>query len=134
VVQVDETAICRGLILNNPSNTVDEIPGVQWIVGGVAENSTFDCFMTLVPNRSSTTMLRMFNDFINPGSIIRTDGHRSYPNAVMEFQSIHQVVFYNIGFVNEHNQRIMHLKICGRLLKGTIGQEMVYEGNELRVL
>lgn len=104
VVQVDETAICNGRIILNPSSSIDEIDGVQWIVGGVVEGSPSEIFLTLVPNRQSSTLLSVFLQYIEQGSIIRTDGYRSYPRAVHDFGSVHEIVNHSIGFRNEFGQ------------------------------
>ncbi len=36
-VQVDETAICRGRIISDPTSCYDNIPNVTWLVGVIEE-------------------------------------------------------------------------------------------------
>jgi hypothetical protein len=38
VVQVDETAICRSKIILNPTSTIDNIAGTQWMIGIIEES------------------------------------------------------------------------------------------------
>lgn len=100
-VQLDETAICNGRIITDPSNTLDETAGVQWIVGGVEKNNSRKLFLVLVPNRRQETLFDVFKKFIKPGSLLVTDGYPSYPGAVREFGSVHVVVNHSLGFKNE---------------------------------
>lgn len=99
-VQFDETAICNGLVVINPSSTLDNAPGIQWIVGGVVEGNCREFVLEIVPNRQSTTLEDIFTRRVRPGSIIVTDGYPSYPSAVTNFGSRHEVVNHSIGFMN----------------------------------
>ena len=104
VVQLDETAICRSCIINNPSSEIDDIPGIQWIAGGVVTGAPFSGFMALVPNRTSSTIFNILQRYVVPVSIQRTDGHRSYPSAAASFGSVHQIVPHVGGFRNSIGQ------------------------------
>lgn len=99
VIQVDETAICRGSLLDCPSNIPDDFPGVTWLVGFL-ETSTEEknIRLEIVENRSSETMSRLFKKYCEDGSIITTDAHRSYPAAVRNINSKHNVVNHSKGF------------------------------------
>jgi hypothetical protein len=99
-VQVDETAICRGRIIENPSSTYDDTPNVTWLVG-IIEEGTNRLVMKIVPNRSSEVMKELFRRHINQGTVIKTDGHKSYPSAVEEINGIHVIVNHSQGFINE---------------------------------
>ena len=99
-VQFDETAICNGELIPNPSSTLDNKPYIQWLVGGVEEGNCRNFVLKLVPNRKVPTILDMFEEYVVPGSIIVTDGYPSYPKAVTEFGSCHEVVNHSVGFVN----------------------------------
>lgn len=99
-VQIDETAICNGLIIKNPSNTLDTKSSIQWIVGGIDNTPEKNFFLVIVPNRKSTTLLQIFNEKIKKGSRIITDGYPSYPNAVKDFGAEHKIVNHVEGFVN----------------------------------
>lgn len=39
-VQFDETSICNGRLIVNPSSALDDVVGTQWIICGVVHN---DC-------------------------------------------------------------------------------------------
>ena len=99
-VQFDETAICNGELIPNPSSTLDNKPYIQWLVGGVEEGNCRNFVLKLVPNRKVPTILDVFEEHVVPGSIIVTDGYPSYPRAVTEFGSCHEVVNHSVGFVN----------------------------------
>lgn len=99
-VQLDETAICNGKIIVCPSSSLDDVEGVQWILGGVEKTENKRLFMTLIPNRKKEVLLELFNNHIKRDSILITDGYPSYPWAVREFGSQHIVVNHSIGFKN----------------------------------
>ena len=60
--------------------------------------------MKIVPNRKSETILDVLKEFVVPGTIIRTDCHPSYPDAVLKFGSIHEKINHSKGFKNKNNQ------------------------------
>lgn len=99
-VQFDETAICNGLVVSNPSNELDNIPQVQWILGGVVEGNCREMVLVLVPNRKWKTILNVLEKHVYEGSYIITDGYPSYPRAIREFGSVHEIVNHSVGFVN----------------------------------
>ena len=76
-VQLDETAICNGELISNPSSTLDNKPNVQWLVGGIEGTNCRNFVLKLVPNRKVPTILDMFEEYVVPGSIIVTDGYPS---------------------------------------------------------
>ncbi|EEQ81727.1 hypothetical protein NCER_101727 [Vairimorpha ceranae BRL01] len=111
-VQFDETAICNGELIPNPSSTIDNKPNIQWLVGGVEEGNCKNFVLKLVPNRKVPTILDMFKEHVAPGSIIVTDGYPSYPRTVIEFGSCHEAVNHSVGFVNAqgaHTNQIENL-------------------------
>jgi transposase-like protein len=68
--------------------------------------------MELINDRKSSTMLDLFRERVRPGSVIVTDGYPSYPSAVKNFCSEHEVVNHSIGFVNAeggHTDQIENL-------------------------
>jgi hypothetical protein len=71
---MDKTAICNGLVIENPTSQYD-IPGIQWILGGVVEGDSTQFFVTLVPNRKHETLHKEFVKHIQPGLIIVSDGY-----------------------------------------------------------
>lgn len=100
-VQLDETAICNGKIISDPSNLNDNLEGIQWIFGGIANDCSGNLFLKLVPNRKHQTLTSVLNDFVQPGSLIVTDGYPSYVQAIRNFGSVHKVVNHTTGFVNQ---------------------------------
>lgn len=112
VIQVDETAICRGSIIINPSSTEDEIANTTWLVGGIEEGNLQRIFLKIVPNRKSSTIKSLFDEKVEIGTIIKTDRHASYPSAVFDHGSIHLTVNHSEGFTTEdgiHTNNIENL-------------------------
>ncbi|KAG0435390.1 hypothetical protein DMUE_4750, partial [Dictyocoela muelleri] len=98
-VQIDETAICRGKIIINPSSTLDDDDEIQWLVGGIEETEEKIFFLVIVPNREVENIYGVLENNVLPGSIIITDEFSSYPRAVRMFGSEHKIVPHNQGFV-----------------------------------
>lgn len=104
VIQIDETAICRGRLITNPSNAHDNIPNTTWLVGGVCETEEREFFLKIVPSRTADILYEVFVDNILINTIIRTDGYPSYPSSVRNFGSEHQIVLHTEGFTNSLGQ------------------------------
>ncbi|KAF7685962.1 hypothetical protein CDIK_3289 [Cucumispora dikerogammari] len=98
-VQIDETDICKGRIILNPSSAYDDIKGAQWLVGGVTEGVKKEFFICLVSNKQIATLAAVFAKYLLPGTNIMTDGHSSCPTAVQIFKSFHIVVNHSETFV-----------------------------------
>lgn len=114
-IQVDETAIYDGLIISNPSKEFDNKENVQWIIGGVEEENFSNFFLHLIPDRRSETILEIFKKYVNPGSIIVTDGYPSYPAAVRQFGSQH----HSVGLVTNKIENLWsHLRQAYRKKHG----------------
>ena len=75
-------------------------------MGGVEEGNCRNFVLKLVPNRKVPAILYMFEEYVVPGSIIVTNGYPSYPRAVTEFGSSHEVVNHSVGFVNAQGAHI----------------------------
>ncbi|KAG0419986.1 hypothetical protein EQH57_0337 [Dictyocoela roeselum] len=115
IVQVDETAICQGRIIENPSSGLDDIPGIRWLVGGVEDTTNKFCFLELVPNRLAPTLNGVLKRNVKEGSIIVSDGYPSYSSAVSSFGAEHKIVPHNVGFVNSEGYNTNLIKNCGRI-------------------
>jgi IS1 family transposase len=98
-VQVDESVINRGKLIKSPSEMFDSVKRAVWIVGAVEEN-TRKIVLKVVPNRKKETFLNFFRENINSNSVIKTDGHRSYPYAVAGINGIHKIINHEEGFKN----------------------------------
>ncbi|KAG0435235.1 hypothetical protein DMUE_4820 [Dictyocoela muelleri] len=138
-VQFDETAICDGQIIKDPSNTEDESNNrrIQWLVGGVEVGNCGRFVLKLVPNRKSETIYEIFLKHVHPGSIIVTDGYPSYPSAVRRFNGRHLVVNHSNEFVTSdgvHTNSIenlwSHLKMEYRSRAGISGDRLMLFLNE----
>jgi hypothetical protein len=98
-VQVDESVIIKGKLIKSPSEMYDKITKATWIIGAVEEN-TRKLVLKVIPNRKKETLLNFFEENIHPNSIIKTDGHRSYPYAVAGIGGEHRIVNHEEGFTN----------------------------------
>jgi ISXO2-like transposase domain len=117
MIQVDETVICHGYLVDSPSNLDDDAPGVTWLVE-IIEQGTGSIRLEIVPNRRSETIKDLFSRHIGPGSTIITDGHRSYPSAVAYIQSHHIIVNNNSdGFKNIEGFHTNNIENLWSLLK-----------------
>ncbi|KAG0420593.1 hypothetical protein EQH57_0084 [Dictyocoela roeselum] len=138
-VQVDETAICRGKIIINPSDTLDddEKNEIQWLIGGIEEKNRNNVFLEIISNRQAPTILDVFRRNLNSGSIIITDGYPSYPSAVKDFKSKHIIVPHTEGFTNKEGDNTnmienlwSHLKVEYKIRRGIMRHRMkdfIYE-------
>ena len=96
-LQVDETVIGHNSIPTCPSNLNDNFPGIVWLLG-IIECDTGRIKLLILPDRTANTFISIFKEHIADGSIIYTDGHRSYPQAVEAIDSVHGVVNHSAGF------------------------------------
>ncbi|KAG0419702.1 hypothetical protein EQH57_0429 [Dictyocoela roeselum] len=136
-VQVDETAICQGRIIENSSSMYDDMEGIQWLIGGVEVTENKFCFLEIAINREAPTILDILNRNVLPNSIIISDGFPSYPLAVRQFGSEHIIVPHNQGFTNAdgyHTNLIenlwSHLKVEYKIRRGVKKENMedfIYE-------
>ncbi|WUR03783.1 DDE-TNP-IS1595 domain-containing protein [Vairimorpha necatrix] len=109
-IQIDETAICNGIIVSNPYSRLDSEPGIRWIIGGVLEGNCREFFVELIPNRKWETILLVLKKYVKVGTDIVTDGYPSYPRAISEFGSHHSVVNHSMGFCNEEGQNTNYVE------------------------
>ncbi|KCZ74867.1 hypothetical protein H311_04163, partial [Anncaliia algerae PRA109] len=71
---------------------------------GSSEGSTIQqlkiFFLCLIPDRNAKTVLGVFEQYIQKGSLIITDGYYSYTQSVKEFDSFHALINHSEGFKN----------------------------------
>jgi hypothetical protein len=98
---VDETAICRGRLISNPSSTIGTVAGTTWMIGIIDEEREIrDFIVKIVPNRQINTIASFFEN-INPGTRIKSDGYPSYPDACSINNFEHVIVNHCEVFTNE---------------------------------
>lgn len=98
-VQIDETAFKRGKIVRNPSSALDSDTSIMWLVGIIEEESG-KIILKFLPNRKIETLAQFISENILEKSIIKTDGHPSYPAAVSLNNCEHIIVPHVKGFKN----------------------------------
>ena len=80
LTQVDETAICKERIIIDFSIKNDNTTNIQWLIGGVIQDSSKEFFLCLVKNRPDIIKV-VLEKYILQGSTIISDGHLFYPKA-----------------------------------------------------
>lgn len=120
-VQIDETAICHGNLPDCPSNLNDDFPGITWLVA-IIEQSSGRFKFEIVSDRTLNTFKNLLERHINPGTLVITDGHASYPGAVQYISGIHKVVNHSIGFKNEEGFHTNNIENLWSLIKYEIGK------------
>ena len=111
LVQVDETAICHGLLSMSPSTLPDETQVVTWLVG-IIEARTRNIRFEIVPNRSSIVFEDLFKKYLCLETTVITDGHKSYTREVASIKGIYKIVNHSVWFKNEegfHTNNIENL-------------------------
>ncbi|KAF9763923.1 hypothetical protein NGRA_0963 [Nosema granulosis] len=111
-IQIDETEICNGKIIINPSSIYDSYPNIQWIIVGIENNKRNNFFLELFFNRKASTIRELLKRRVERGTIIVTDGYPFYPSAIKSFGSVHHVVNHTRGFVNRDG---MHTNLIENL-------------------
>lgn len=97
LVEVDETVLSRRGVISNPTTLQDEIADTVWVLGAIDQNKNF--FVKKVENRRIVTLSRALEGVILVGSILRSDGHPSYPEVAKNLSVVHHVVNHSLGFV-----------------------------------
>lgn len=115
-IQIDETVISHGVLIENPSNMEDESSGIIWLVG-IIEQESKRIKLFIVENRRSDTFLQIFQENLHQGTVIISDGYSSYPNAVRRFGSRHIVVNHSRGFKNFEGFTTNNIENLWQLLK-----------------
>jgi hypothetical protein len=97
-VQVYETVLWRRGLIMNLTSTSENLAGARWLVGGIEEGEEKRFFIEIVPNCRISTLVDLFSRRISPGSIIKIDGHPSYPSVCSNLGFSHIIVNHSIGF------------------------------------
>ncbi|KAF9760974.1 hypothetical protein NGRA_2929 [Nosema granulosis] len=100
-VQVDETAICRGRIIRDPTSSYDNIPNVTWLVGVIEETPEQRVILKIVPDRTIDALKSFIEAVIIPETLFKTDGVPSYPRVIREIGCINSVVNHSREYVND---------------------------------
>lgn len=98
-VQIDETAICHGFLSSCPSKLSDDFPGVTWLIGAIEEGTNRVKYQIL-NDRTVESIKNFITNNILENTTIITDGHASYPRAILENRCTHIVVNHSLGFRN----------------------------------
>ncbi|RUS85680.1 hypothetical protein EGW08_006556 [Elysia chlorotica] len=95
-VEIDESLVARR------KNEVGRVVQQRWVFGGICRE-TGRGFLVLIPNKEADTLLPLVRDHIAPGSIVHSDGLRSY-NGIVHLPVVpayqHFVVNHNQNFVD----------------------------------
>ena len=102
IVEVDESHLHsrkynKGRLLAKERESI-------WIFGG-CERKSKKCFIVIMPDRKSPTLINVIKKHILPGSIIISDGWKAY-DKVVEYGSQHFAVNHSANYVCPENPMV----------------------------
>ncbi|KAG0441182.1 hypothetical protein DMUE_1243 [Dictyocoela muelleri] len=97
------------------------------------EENTREYVLEILPNRKKETFLYFFQKNIFAKSVIKTDGHRSYPYAVAGIQSTHITVNHQEGFTNKEERQTNIIECEWALFKADIGTRKEITGFAMKI-
>ena len=92
IVEIDESKLAK-----RKYNRGHHVEGV-WIVGGVEKTPERNIFVVEVSNRNAQTLQEIIEEYVVPGSIIRTDCWRGYNFLDNNNNYIHETVNHSLHF------------------------------------
>ena len=98
VLQIDETACNRRRIITSPTSEEEFVRDTVWVVGVICETN-LNIRMAVLPDQTVNSFKRFLIENVNKNSIIKTDGFKSYPEAVSAANCTHLIVNHSEGFV-----------------------------------
>lgn len=131
IIEVDETVISRRGLIISPTSTSDTRTDTVWILGAIENTPSRNFFLKRIPDRTIESMTAAFNGILREGSVLYSDGHRSYPQVARNLNLQHSIVNHSVGFVapdGTHTNNMegfwAHLKSSMRKEHG-VGREMI---------
>jgi ISXO2-like transposase domain len=127
IVEIDETVIARRKYERG------RLVKTQWLFGGIQRTATnWRCFIELVDDRKRETLEAVILRRIEPGTIIISDGWRSYSH-LSELGYSHFVVVHEQNFVSPENSIVHTQRIENNwlILKRFIRARGTNKGNNL---
>ena len=70
-----------------------------WVFGGVERTKARRMFAVVAPNRTEETLVALIQKYVAPGSIVYTDGWKSYHNINSKLGLEHRVINHSKAFV-----------------------------------
>lgn len=101
IVEIDEC-----LLVKHKNHVGRVLRNQKWIFGGGVRGDPSQCFIEFVPDRTRDTLLEIIKRRISPGSLIVSDGWRSYydlPVHLPEMNYLHEAVNHSVNFVDPEN-------------------------------
>jgi hypothetical protein len=89
----------RGRLATIPSIIDDEMATSIWLLVELRKQSKN--FFCIIPNRGGETFTEVLRENIHDGTILVSDGHRSYVPAARDLGFQHLIVNHSVGFTNE---------------------------------
>ena len=106
IIQVDESCFARKKHHQPPkcpSKLPDNYSQAWWVIGGI-EQDTKNVFLELMPDRTAKTIQDILERRIKPGSILKTDGWKSYPKVANTLKMKHIQFNHSKGFANKDGE------------------------------
>lgn len=123
IVQVDESCICRRRKFLCPSSEEDDIKDTVWVIGAVDKISKSNFFIHQIPNRKINTLSNVLDGKIKVGSVLRSDGHPSYPSVARNLGLIHEKVDHSKGFITSEGVHTNNIESFWSNLKKCLRNE-----------
>lgn len=115
VIQVDETAISRKGKIRNPTSSIENSKKTMWLLGFIEEDNKKNFELVILKNRKISTIYEAMKPFVEENTLIKSDGHPSYPEVAKLLNCKHLVVNHQEGFCNKdgvHTNIIENLWSC----------------------
>lgn len=119
-VQIDETACCRRRLIYSPTSEEAYIRDTVWVIGVYCEDSK-RIRLEVLPDRTISTFKNFISRTVKCGTIIKTDGYPSYPNAVSQNNCQHIQVNHSHNFVDEAGNHTNSIESIWAGIKDEIG-------------
>ncbi|OAF68392.1 hypothetical protein A3Q56_03827 [Intoshia linei] len=100
-------------IVMDIEKTIKQLYPEQWVFGGVASQLK-KCFIDAVPNRTALVLINTIMEYIEPGSIIMSDGWRFYTRILLYgfdhgvYEKKEQVILWYDSIISYNNRYDRH--------------------------
>lgn len=123
IVQCDESVMCRRGTIKCPSTADDNIKDTVWILGCIDNSDNKNFFVQRVENRKINTLSKVLESKICVGSMLYTDGYKSYPKVAENLALNHRIVNHSEGFKSADGTNTNGIEGFWAILKDKLRRE-----------